>query len=121
MVAVMNTNSSNEVCVVFFEHLCLTLQGQHSHIWDISIKLAHFQLTCRLAKQLIASDYLLTKAHNHCEDRFTVGEGVRKRHPMAGQFLKGPELVDTVKYCLRPVDQSTAHLLQVAKHSDVTV
>ncbi len=52
---------------------------------------------------------------------FTVGEGVRKRHPMAGQLLKGPEFVDTVEYGLRPVDQPTAHLLQVAQHSDVAI
>lgn len=52
---------------------------------------------------------------------FTVGEGVRKRHPMAGQLLKGPELVHTVEYSLGPVDQPTAHLLQVAQHSDVTI
>lgn len=52
---------------------------------------------------------------------FTVGEGVRKRHPVTGQLLKGPELVDTVEYGLGPVDQPTAHLLQVAQHSDVTV
>lgn len=52
---------------------------------------------------------------------FTVGESVRERHPMAGQLLKGPELVDTVKYGLGTVDQPTAHLLQVAQHSDVTI
>lgn len=40
---------------------------------------------------------------------------------MTGQLLKGPELVDTVEYGLGPVDQPTAHLLQVAQHSDVTV
>lgn len=40
---------------------------------------------------------------------------------MARQLLKGPELVDTVEYGLRPVDQPAAHLLQVAQHSDVTI
>lgn len=52
---------------------------------------------------------------------FTVREGVGKRYPVAGQFLKGPELVDTVEYGLGPVDQPTAHLLKVTQHSDVTV
>lgn len=40
---------------------------------------------------------------------------------MTSQLLKGPELVDTVEYGLGPVDQPTAHLLEVAQHSDVTV
>ncbi len=40
---------------------------------------------------------------------------------MAGQLLKGPELVDAVEYGLGPVDQPTAHLLQVAQHGDIAV
>lgn len=51
----------------------------------------------------------------------TVGEGVRERHPMAGQLLKGPELVYTVEYGLGAVDQPTAHLLQVAQNGDIAV
>lgn len=40
---------------------------------------------------------------------------------MASKFLEGPKLVDAVEYGLRPVDQPTSHLLQVAQHGDVTV
>lgn len=40
---------------------------------------------------------------------------------MASELLKCPKLVDTVEYGLRPVDQPTAHLLQVTQHSDVTI
>lgn len=40
---------------------------------------------------------------------------------MAGQLLKGPELIDAVEYGLGAVDQPTAHLLQVAQHGDVTI
>lgn len=51
----------------------------------------------------------------------TVGEGVWKRHPVAGQLLEGPELVDTVEYSLGPVDEPAAHLLQMPQHGDVAV
>ncbi len=40
---------------------------------------------------------------------------------MPGELLEGPELVDTVEDGLRPVDQTTAHLLQVTQNGDVTV
>lgn len=40
---------------------------------------------------------------------------------MTGELLEGPELVDTVEDGLRPVDQTTAHLLQVTQNGDVTV
>ncbi len=51
----------------------------------------------------------------------TVGVRVWQRHSMPGELLEGPELVDTVEDGLRPVDQTTAHLLQVTQNSDVTV
>ena len=44
-----------------------------------------------------------------------------KRHPVPGQLLEGPELVDTVEDGLGTVHQPAAHLLQVPQDSDVTV
>ena len=40
---------------------------------------------------------------------------------MSRQLLEGPELVDTVEDGLWPVDEPTAHLLQVPQHGDVAV
>lgn len=51
----------------------------------------------------------------------TVGISIREWDPVSSQLLEGPEFVDAVEDGLGPVDQTTAHLLQVPQNSDVTV
>lgn len=51
----------------------------------------------------------------------TVGVSIRQWDSMSSKLLKGPELVDTVKDGLGPVDQTATHLLQMPQNGDVTV
>lgn len=51
----------------------------------------------------------------------TVGISIRQWNSVSSKLLECPELVDTVKDGIGPVDQAATHLLQMPQNGDVTV